>query len=883
MRFKIYIVTFFLFHILVSFSQQTITGKVTENNQPVPYANVLIKKINSDLIIQYTNTNEEGNYSLFFNVDVDSIVVEANSFNYESSQKIIYIGKEKKITSLDFELSPKTTLLKEVLIRDKLKHASVKKDTIVFDPNKYKDGTERVVEDLLKKLPGVKVEDNGEIKFRGKSIKKLLLDGDDLFDYQYSIGSKNINVEILDKVEVIEDYNENSLLKGIKQSDDVALNLKLKKGKTDYSGNSTIGYGIENRYETKVTGLLINNKTKAFGISSYNNIGINNSPYDFQSEILLVESINESDLLAKELIKQGSFFSNLDNKFHRINNNFFSSINTLFKINKKLILKSNFSFYNDKLIRQNNSSTDFLANNESFSYTTSESLTKSPKIFNGGFQLLSNKNKNLNWEYVGKINIQNIEYSSNSINNNILQNNQVSTNSFFTKHSFNLTKKIDDSKALISSVLFSKSQAPQNYNLTPGISIDPAENIISNLQRSRFDKSNLYFKVELIGKINKLKYNLKLGYSSINNNYNSDLTYVNENGVIVNNSDFKNNTNYKYYFPFAESTLVYSMEKISFKFGLGSQYFNLQLDDKIRNKNTNSNNLVLTPLIKVLYKFSNKSNILTSYTYNKILPDEDNLFEGIVLNGYRNFQNNEVTLDFVKTHSFSINYSYNDFINLNNFSVAFFYNKKENNYFSNTLINTYSSITSKFLANIGNQDLSLNFSGEKYLDFIKTTFHMDTNFSLSFDKDIINNSEVRDVESRNLYFELIARKKLMKKVFLENILTYNNSTYLTETDKNSFNSFKESFKSVYKLDDNVKASFTLHCIIPDLSIKNSYTFIDTEITFTSKNKKIDYSIVGRNLTNNKTFETTFITDFSKTVSSHNLINRYILASVSFKF
>ena len=112
--------------------------------------------------------------------------------------------KKGKIITLDFKLEPRTTFLKEVVVQENRKPIRIKNDTIVYDPEKFKDGSEKVVEDLLKKLPGIKIEENGEIKFNGKSIKKMLLDGDDLFDSQYTVGSKNINVEMLDKVEAIE-------------------------------------------------------------------------------------------------------------------------------------------------------------------------------------------------------------------------------------------------------------------------------------------------------------------------------------------------------------------------------------------------------------------------------------------------------------------------------------------------------------------------------------------------------------------------------------------------------------------------------------------------------------------------------------------------------
>ena len=87
-------------------------------------------------------------------------------------------------------------------------------DTTSFNVSAYKDGTERKIQDIIKKLPGVQLnEKTGEIKYKGNSIETVTLDGDDLFGYDYTIGTKNINVDMVDKVQAIENYTKKSTLK----------------------------------------------------------------------------------------------------------------------------------------------------------------------------------------------------------------------------------------------------------------------------------------------------------------------------------------------------------------------------------------------------------------------------------------------------------------------------------------------------------------------------------------------------------------------------------------------------------------------------------------------------------------------------------------------
>jgi hypothetical protein len=79
-------------------------------------------------------------------------------------------------------------------------------------------------------LPGIEVNDKtGEITYKGKPIETVNLEGDNLFGFNYAIGTKNINVDMVEEVQVIENFSANPLLKGIDSNDKVALNLKLKR------------------------------------------------------------------------------------------------------------------------------------------------------------------------------------------------------------------------------------------------------------------------------------------------------------------------------------------------------------------------------------------------------------------------------------------------------------------------------------------------------------------------------------------------------------------------------------------------------------------------------------------------------------------------------
>lgn len=884
---------FFLFFFIlncITVRSQIVKGNVTnDDGEVVGFANVLIKKVsNPNAVYLFTSTDENGSYSIKLPDFLDAFIVEVTSVGHETQQKNSPILQKVDYPfQLDFVLLKRTTSLKEIIIKVREKPVKIKNDTTTFNPNSFKDGTEKVVEDLLKKLPGVQVESNGEIKFKGKNIKKMLLDGDDLFDSQYVVGSKNIDVDMVENIQAIENFNENTLLKGISSSDDVALNIKLKKSKTSLSGNAKLSYGVKDSYNSSVTGLLLNYKSKNFGLLSHNNIGINNSPYSVQSDIISVENSKEENLLSKEIIRQGNLYSQLEDIRSNLNNNFFTNLNSLQKLSKNITFRVNAGIYSDLLTRGNSFISQYnLPNENTITITESENLEKKPQVYSGTFQLLKKTSTNNNWEYLGKIKYQHTDFTSLSRNNTENQNNIIKSSSFFTKQNFNYTTLINKEHALVGSAIYSNDSSPQNYNVSPGVAINNNAilPILENNQRSKFRKEVIQLKLDFLGSYKFFKYSFKAGFNSEQNKYDSSLSSLDSNNQWFTNNNFTNNLNYTVTYPFSQINTVYQKGKYACRVSLSGQYFNIKLNDYINEISTKKNNLILVPDIKFIYKLTSKSSVIAGYNYNQTTPNERNMYGGFVQVNYRVFQNNEISLDFLKTHNLKLMFNYNDFLNLTRIQAFLNYNNSSNAYFNKSEINTSTSSLTYFLSKKPSDNYNIFLFGEKYFHFIKTTVQLNSNFDISKYYNIVNNSDLREVETKTLNLELKLRTGFKSALNLEtkSIYTYNSFNQKNSLE-NHFSSLNQNLKIIYDNKKNIVASTHFNFLSSDLSVKNHYYFIDAEVTFTPKNSKIEYSLIGRNLSNIKTFEMINISDYSKTVSTERLINRYIMAVVSFKF
>lgn len=227
----------------LSFAQTVkVTGilKDTEN-VVIETANVMAINPVTKAMDAYNITSEKGEFSLNLKPNTEYII-KAGYIGYAPFEKKITTTKENM--KLDIILTGSNTIetveiVKEMPVR-------ISGDTIIYNSDSFTNGTEKKLEDVLKKLPGVSVNKDGEIEVEGKKVQKVMVEGKDFFDGDTKIATKNIPADALDKIQVLRNYNEVSNLKGLENNDDnVAINIKLKEGKKNFwFGDMMAGAGV---------------------------------------------------------------------------------------------------------------------------------------------------------------------------------------------------------------------------------------------------------------------------------------------------------------------------------------------------------------------------------------------------------------------------------------------------------------------------------------------------------------------------------------------------------------------------------------------------------------------------------------------------------------
>ena len=261
----------FLLHIHTN-AQNTIKGRVTDKvtRQPLESATVTLQQGGDGNIINYTLTDADGRFQL------------SSSSLKDRTITVFYMGYRKKTIPvlisrpLTIELEQETVLLKEVQIRPG--RVWGRQDTLKYDLTRFTSSKDRNVSDVLKKLPGINVEENGTIKYNGKVISNLYVEGMDVSGGRYNQINNNLKADAVQAAEVIEGHQPIKSLRGKTFTDDVALNLKLKpevRSQWIYTVMAGGGYGEKALYDASFNVLQLSRNRQTVYTYKANNIGRN--------------------------------------------------------------------------------------------------------------------------------------------------------------------------------------------------------------------------------------------------------------------------------------------------------------------------------------------------------------------------------------------------------------------------------------------------------------------------------------------------------------------------------------------------------------------------------------------------------------------------------
>jgi len=480
----------FIFVYTFFYAQTDISGNIIDSTSGNRITNANINIIFRDSlnaqIFEFTKAKNGRYYHRFryrYNLMIIKVVADKN---YQSRIITVKDPFKHQHLHLDFSLKKQRVVdLNPVVVKVR-KRIYKKGDTIRFHIKQFTDGSEKKLKDIIQKLPGLEIDEEGNVTFRGKKVKTLLLDGDNIFDNDYNIATKHLNANTVKDIELYGHYNENEALKNLKQSDEMALNILLKKNKVDFSGDIYLGVGKDTDKNTKIDGettiLNVSKKIKGFSVGSYNNIGINHSPENFYKPFFAVNYFENTQVKAAYPIDEPYFDLPLQEKRILNNRQKFANINGLIPVNKKLKLFFKLYYISDNITSGKSDVTKYFVRDSTINYINESELRKNPLLLHSNFKLFYAPSRKENIKFTSKIYRKTIG----SVNSNFFQN----TNHFidalgitdvFSHQKLIFTKRYRENSAIQFLADFGSNNVSEKLTMShPEVDTTAIQNVIHN-------------------------------------------------------------------------------------------------------------------------------------------------------------------------------------------------------------------------------------------------------------------------------------------------------------------------------------------------------------------------------------------------------------------
>ena len=236
---------------------------------PLVFANILAFPDDESLDPSFGISNEKGIYQLdlFKN---QKYMLKVSFLGFQPLELPILLNEDQ---IRDIRLLPMENQLDEVVVEYKIP-VEIKKDTITYQTEAFLRGDERKLREVLKRLPGIEVDREGNVLAQGRKVTKVLVENEEFFTGDSKLAVNNIPADAVQEVQVLENYNKVGFMKELENSQQIALNINLKEGKKKFIfGDVKAGLGPDNRYSGHLNSFSFAENTNIHGIVDANNVG----------------------------------------------------------------------------------------------------------------------------------------------------------------------------------------------------------------------------------------------------------------------------------------------------------------------------------------------------------------------------------------------------------------------------------------------------------------------------------------------------------------------------------------------------------------------------------------------------------------------------------
>lgn len=884
MRLSLFLATFFL--TISSFSQTVIKGNIrnASDGSPVIGANILVKNPLDSITLAFGFSNEIGHFEIEVTSELDSVLLSVSSMTIQ--KKTMLLPLSQQIISIEVETA--SLNLNEVVVDGIKNPLSFSKDTLTYDISGFSTSNDRVLSDVLGRLPGIEVLDNGMIQYQGRPLIKFYIDGLDLLHGSYNLANKNLPVDAVESVELLENHQPIRVLDSLVFSDRAALNVNLKR-KNAWIGVGSLAVGARPFLgQVNFSPMLFSNQFQTLLSFQANNIG------EELGENLEKLTLNDlQELALNSPLKEWVYFPRLEavglpKKRVLFNESFLGSVNILTKNNKDTEFRLNVGFSKEDFRQElKNSTTYYLPNSDTVRFYESSKAGISKSKLSGEL----NWNRNISKKYFD--NTVSIDLEDNDFNGTIFFN-QEPVNEFSSLPKFKVGNKLklltpikNKLVDIKSFVTYQKTEQTLNVDIREDSNDDVPRFLGNAAQNIEFNKfltdnslgftmkpykrfgiqSNLGMKVEL----------QELGTVLLMDSI-PDGEFLNSNQNAVNSRDI---TSYFY------NSINFQGEDVQVKFDFPFYASGFFRNDRLRNQVLKQSKVYFQPYLFVKYQFDGK--ISNSFSFRKTNDFElaESYFPSRILKSFRNIEigNSQIPEDI--SYRFNYGIDYKNPINGLFFELSVAYSIILKNVLDQYNV-TVSGLSLVSLTDMDNRVVRKagGLKASKYFSQLFTTMTL-SGLAQQQDFSQINNGELLDYSTYSYSSSLNISVKPKSYFGIELNTGYN----LIDVEKSSQEVSKiKQVKTEIDLDffpnTNHLLKTELHYIVNhsgEVQSNQISEFVDFTYRYKLPNSRLDFSLVVNNIFNSNLYTSYFTNGFVYAVREIPLRPRQFLLRVDYSF
>ncbi len=838
-------------------AQYTIQGEIIDDstNETLPLANIQVKK--NTKTIAFGSSSNDGFFSISLN-ESGVLLIKTSYIGFESKEvEIAILENQQKSINLEIRLNPTVSTLNSVVIEGQAPEVIIKEDTISYNIEKYVDGTEVSLGELLNKLPGIEV-DKGVIKVNGEKVDKLLLDGEEFFINQHQLATENIGAKIVDGIDFYNNYEDLSTFKGFSNNKVKALNIGIKEEyKNKITGNISAGGGINEKYTGHANLFRFGKKLNFSFIGDVNNTG--------QKSLTIIDYLNTTD---------PSQFSNSSNKTidisEGLNTILFAEDNVAERVSElgtmnisirptkrlKIYLYSILSHSKQKI---SSSSTRNLFSTGREVVNNNNQLLRDDLIFNNSYLNIDYKANN---KTLLKYTLNISQYSNMSdistVNTSSVGNQIFDSKDKHTPFSFNhraeLSKKISK-KILLSTHISQRIDDAKNNKILASnnsfLALPFSFTGYNIEQLTNKDEEATDANISLKYKSGKNVFQLEFGGSANRSTFFSKIFEIEPNMSItqIGNSQFSNNflVNRKTNYVGAFATNSFGL--LQYRLGVLSKTYLMNIEQPFSEKFKAKR---ILPMAELLLKFKESNKLTIRYEMTNTFPNTNNIATGTTINNFQQLTAGQIPFNIISNkHTASLKYMLFDLFSNTALIIFNTFTSENNATSSNTISQENYILTQKRIVS-DNTSFRSSIFLDKRMGFFPAKLRLVINYNSNQFYSFVENQQTKN-ESQN-----ISLKPAVTSLFKSNFnfesgveVMKNKNKVVNINLSNSFTRLSPYIKLKQKFDNGLllRLNFKYDKYSTNTNLERELYLLDGIVKYRKEKSRIEYIIRVNNVLN----------------------------------